>query len=308
MDLRDWCGLSDAELARKDIAFVNLCAAFGLPGMGRLDVQKYLRKLDAWAEIVQRQTDAHLRKRNRFDADLSGNQFKILSMITTLQRELGVRYNREFSEGEFDARHARNVFVHGLLDGPYATCSNAPVLYAAIGRRLGYPIKLVQTGQHMFCRWDDEQERFNIEAACVGYKSEPDDYYFRFPFPVRQRHVERFQLLKSLSAREELASFIVKRGHCFMDNLLSVRAIECYAYAYTQAPENEAYGSCWACSVLMHRLMEDLRGQAEAGCRMAKLRLPTAGKAWEKRYAEDAMNSVIRILMNRGVMPLVGIG
>ena len=46
---------------------------------------------------------------------------------------------------------ARDVFLHGLT-GPErrGTCSSLPVLHVAVGRRLGYPLKLVTTKGHQF--------------------------------------------------------------------------------------------------------------------------------------------------------------
>jgi hypothetical protein len=42
------------------------------------------------------------------------------------------------------------------------------VLYVAIGRRLGYPLKLVECKGHLFVRWEDAKERFNIEGTSRG--------------------------------------------------------------------------------------------------------------------------------------------
>ncbi len=90
-------------------------------------------------------------------------------MVTVLQRDLGLRYNLAFMEGEDDASDSHNLFIHGPLTGRGFTCVTAPVIYAAIGRRLGYPIKLVHAKQHTFCRWDERDgERFNIEATSPG--------------------------------------------------------------------------------------------------------------------------------------------
>lgn len=42
------------------------------------------------------------------------------------------------------------------------------MLYVAIGRRLGYPLKLVECKGHLFVRWEDAKERFNIEGTSRG--------------------------------------------------------------------------------------------------------------------------------------------
>ncbi len=43
-----------------------------------------------------------------------------------------------------------------------------PVLYVAIGRRLGYPLELVTTKGHVFACWEDSNDRFNIEGTNEG--------------------------------------------------------------------------------------------------------------------------------------------
>src|SRR2546421_580520 len=48
------------ELAKMDIAFVNLRCAQSLPGADNLDVEKCLNTLDAWAKRVKAETDRHL--------------------------------------------------------------------------------------------------------------------------------------------------------------------------------------------------------------------------------------------------------
>ncbi|MBL8797887.1 MAG: hypothetical protein JNM56_28575, partial [Planctomycetia bacterium] len=58
LDWRSLISLSDAELARLDIAAVNLACAQGLPGAERIDVNRCLATLDYWTDIVKRWTDA----------------------------------------------------------------------------------------------------------------------------------------------------------------------------------------------------------------------------------------------------------
>ena len=49
-----------------------------------------------------------------------------------------------------------------------------PILYIAIGRRLGYPLKLVHAHGHDFVRWDEPGgERFNIDATSPGFHLRP---------------------------------------------------------------------------------------------------------------------------------------
>ena len=77
------------------------------------------------------------------------------------------------------AADSRDLFLHGLLrpalnpqpstlNLPRGTCSSMPVLYIAIGRRLGYPLKIVTTKAHLFIRWESAAERFDLEGTGRG--------------------------------------------------------------------------------------------------------------------------------------------
>ena len=43
-------------------------------------------------------------------------------------------------------------FLQGIFLSEGGTCGSMPVLYAAIGRRLGYPIMLTATNSHLLAR------------------------------------------------------------------------------------------------------------------------------------------------------------
>jgi hypothetical protein len=312
MHCESWCSLSDEELGQRDIAEVNLAAAFGLPYADSLDISALRYKLDGWTDIVRRVTDRALLRRTRELClqKYSEAQLRILAMVTVLQRDLGIRYNLAFMEGEYDASDSHNLFIHGPLTGRGFTCVTAPVIYAAIGRRLGYPIKLVHAKEHTFCRWDEQDgERFNIEATSPGLTMPPDEVYCKWPKPITPEEVKRDRYLCSLSPREELAFFISQRGCCCMDNLETFHAMEAFYYAHKLIPDLPVYGKYWAVSTIMHRLAHgtNLPVGTQAHVSQEKptpsLRiLPLPGKKWEKPFlplALEHLNRINRIGRNR---------
>jgi hypothetical protein len=103
-----------------------------------------------------------------------------------------------------------------------------PVLYVAIGRRLGYPLKLVNTVEHLFVRWEDSDsgERLNIEATSLGFTVRSDEHYHRWPKPAPPQHVRDGWLLQSMTPRQELATFYIARAACFLDWMYFRSAIE----------------------------------------------------------------------------------
>ena len=110
------------------------------------------------------------------------------------------------------------------------------MLQVAVGRRLGYPLKLVTTKGHLFVRWEDALERFNIEAAGRGVNRFSDDYYRHWPFEVSESEVVAEGHLKSLSPAEELAVFLSIRGMCQREVRLRKEAAESFAAAAKLAP------------------------------------------------------------------------
>jgi hypothetical protein len=147
----------------------------------------------------------------------------MLLMAVTLQEDLGMRYNPEriTPVGEFEPNEvffadSRDVFIHGLIanDRRMGTCSSMPVLYVAVGRRLGYPLKIVPTQNHLFVRWEDSRERFNVDATGRGMNMYDDDHYRQWPMAISREAAQEFGYLKSMTPTDELTAFLQLRGHC----------------------------------------------------------------------------------------------
>jgi regulator of sirC expression with transglutaminase-like and TPR domain len=137
---------------------------------------------------------------------------------------------------------SRSVFLHGLL-GPerVGTCSSLPVLYVAIGRQLGYPLKLVTTRGHLFVRWEGAGERFNIEATGHGLNRFDDEYYRHWPFEVSKAEESAEGYLKSLTPPEELGVFLSIRGMCLRDLGRQAETADAFAIASRLAPDCRSY-------------------------------------------------------------------
>ncbi len=248
-------GLDQAELGRKDVAGLNLLCAEGLPGAEQLSRSAAAGTLDAWAARVAAETDRYLYKFRQKPTDYNNSEayFRILTMVTVLQQDFHVRYNPERIAAP-DFRDSRDLFLHGLLcpslaprpsplTPPVGTCVSMPVLYVAVGRRLGYPLKLVTTKAHLFARWEsaDGTERFNIEATSQGLNCFPDEYYRTWPVPMTDDEMQRSRYLKSLTPAEELAVFLSTRGHCLEAAGRLAEAQVAHAHAHALAPSSPQY-------------------------------------------------------------------
>ncbi|MBX3378108.1 MAG: hypothetical protein KF678_14025 [Phycisphaeraceae bacterium] len=231
--LAELLALPPDQLERVDIGLMNLLCATGLPGSEGLDLAAALVKLDGWALQVKYETDRHMyRLTDPRYADYyrrSETYFRASWLLQTLQEECGVKYNHDriFTP---DFKDSRDQFIHGLMDPDQGgTCASMPVLYAAVGRRLGYPIKLVQARGHLFCRWDDGKgETLNIEGSGEGFSAYPDDFYRKWPYPLSEADLANREYLVSLTPAEELAVFMAARGHCYTDLRRFPEAVSAY--------------------------------------------------------------------------------
>ncbi|MCG8511822.1 MAG: hypothetical protein MI741_21615, partial [Rhodospirillales bacterium] len=155
--LGDLLALDPAELAEVDIARVNLLCATGLPGAEGLDeatIREYEARLDQWAEHVKFETQRHLYrltdpnyKDHAEHYQHSEARFRAEWLVRVLQEDIGVHYHAGFVPQDVAIppfTTSKETFIHGLLEHEDAkqsfggNCVSKPVIYAAVGRRLGY--------------------------------------------------------------------------------------------------------------------------------------------------------------------------
>jgi hypothetical protein len=235
------------DIARLQLGFLNLVCATGLPDTLDLDIRACLQTLEAWTQHVRAETERNLHRfcRDPGDYQHSEGYFRVLMMVTVLQQDCGVRYNPASIETPLFL-NSEEGFIHGLLTGKgMGTCANMPVLYAAVGRKLNYPIYLCLASAHVFCRWatKDGRERFNIEGSGVGLNTPEDDHYHNWPHRISDREVHLGHYLRNLDPLEELGLFMATRGHCLLDRAHILEAIVAYSHAHRLAPTNPTYFS-----------------------------------------------------------------
>jgi hypothetical protein len=253
------CESPDAFLGKLDVGTLNLMCAAGLPGAEDLDIAKQIAWLDGAADQVDLQTRHRFSEFTLAPSDYSNSPgyFCCNYLLRTLQEGLGVQYNpARVTDSDFqnpacinpDFRDARDLFIHGMMGGPGGTCASMPVMYVAIGRRLGYPLKLVEAPGHLFFRWDDPEgrrfnapERFNVEGAGRGISCFPDDFYRKWPREWKPLEKVAGCYLKSMSPAEELAGFLATRGACLEDNGRIAEAIQAFAWATKLVPDDVRY-------------------------------------------------------------------
>ena len=259
LELERCCHWSDEELTKLDIAALNLMCAGGLPGAENLD----FARLHDWLDDAARQADFQTRRHwYRFNLSLekyhtSPGFFCCSFLLQTLQEDFKVRYNpvrardhkfQDLKCPDPDFRDSRDLFIHGIIDGDGGTCASMPVLYVAVGRRLGYPLTLVESRGHLFMRWDDPAgkclgvpEVLNIEGAGEGIALYPDSHYREWPEAWTATDEAGGWFLNSLTPRQELAAFLVTRAACLEDNRRLPEAVQAYIWARDLAPHDGRY-------------------------------------------------------------------
>ncbi len=179
--------LKPESLSVVDIGVINMLCAQGLPGAEDNRIADYQATLDQWAQHVKSETDRNFHRFREAPAFYYKSEafYKMLMMAVVVYEDFGIRYNPKWIASPSETRaddhffaDVHDVFIHGMV-GPQrmGTCSSMPVFYIALGRRLGYPLKLAKTRQHFFMGWDSPTERFDMDATGKGMDRYDDDYY-----------------------------------------------------------------------------------------------------------------------------------
>ena len=143
----------------------------GFPCAEGLDESRLLGWLDQAAQRVQVETRRHWYRLMQPRAHITASLFLLLFPAASSEEDLGVRYNPGgFVDTKFqdpkcfdpDFRDSRDLLIHGMIDGPGGTCASMPVMYVAVGRRLGYPLKLVQSRGHLFANGTSRRQMFRL--------------------------------------------------------------------------------------------------------------------------------------------------
>lgn len=234
--------------ADADIALLNLMVTPGLIAEEKDEVIAYcLKTLDEWSKTVAEQTSRNLHRYRANPKEYKSEaEWRLAMMCTILGQDYKLRYDprltssviQNASNQEFFA-NPNSVFLTGCLsDSRIGTCASLPVLYVAIGRRIGYPMHLVAAKEHLFARWDDGKgTRVNLEAASAGgFVSHPDSYYRTWPKHLSPEEEKAGGYLRNLTIEESLAVFLTTRAACLQSGGAAMPAINSAAAAYRLAP------------------------------------------------------------------------
>lgn len=206
-----------------DVAVVNLLSAIGLPGAESMNVSACLAMLEQWSKAVRQYTQScmgeYQRHPERFHRHRGFAQFT--AMVTYLRHPKGLGINYQPTAiGNTVYSDSRDDLLHGVLTRRLGTCTSLPVLYLAIGRRLGYPMYLAIAKGHVFCQWvEKDGSRVNLEGSNAGGAELcPDEHYRVWPNAMTKDDLASGRFLRPLNRAEEFGLFLETRGHVLTDN------------------------------------------------------------------------------------------
>jgi len=237
-----------------DIAAVNLACARGLQNADESEFSEYLTLLDTIADAVRRETDRSWRLFKLKPAQFhhSENVFRIFTMEHVFRVRFNIRYdpivhNIVERESEWRTSDSTEIFIHGILsEKRTGTCSSLPTFAIAVGRRLGYPLKLVLVPNHTLYRWEDGDEVFNLQHTEAGGEVQSDEYFHEWPYKWREAEFRMNQLtgvwLRSMNPKQEVSKFLCNRANFLRDFGRYDEALEAIDAAERFNPMNPA---CW---------------------------------------------------------------
>jgi hypothetical protein len=242
-DYRQLLVCSDAELARVDPLVMNLLVASSIPSLADLDIARYQKQGDQWAEDVRRRLPSAERVFRQTPQDWKNdvNFFRLGVLCGYLEHEVGIAYIE-------DQRYATAVyytdpsdlFLNGVMDTRRGTCGNMAALHVVLGWRLGWPVSLACVRAHFICRYDDGQVTHNIEATQAsygGFKSDPDEYLIK-QYELPPKALSSGSDLRAVTPRELLGIFIGFRGRHMRDTGRTDEAERDYLLARHLFPSN----------------------------------------------------------------------
>jgi len=183
----------------------------------------------------------------------SENVFRVLTMEHVLRVSFGVKYDPKVSEETDNGKNfegwratdSTEVFIHGVLNEKRTgTCSSLPTFSIAVGRRLGYPLKLIRVPNHTLFRWNDGTEIFNVQHTVAGSEIMTDDYFRKWPKPwdaeMHAMNARAKVWLHSMTPKQEVSKFLCNRAIMLRDERRFEEALQALGAAERFDPVNPA--------------------------------------------------------------------
>lgn len=262
--------LPPSQRAVVDPAELSLLCIRDLPGAQDIDAARCLAALEQWTEFVRVETTRrlaslapHKRATGERLGAVSDRRRKAQALVQGLHDVLGSdRYPASLAGGTLEAAVAtgrpldsQDLFLCGVLGSarpPHRPTSvSLPWLYLAVGRRLGYPLRLAAQDGRLLLRWEGRNEQFTIDWQ-PSWTEPPvasSELRFRVEEPGRppfspasdQPPPVTSSPLRLFTADDELAVLLGARGACLESHGQNREALVAYAQAHRLSPDCDNY-------------------------------------------------------------------
>lgn len=242
-DYRQLLACSDPELSRADPLVMNLLVAKSVPSLAGLDVARYQRQADQWADCIRTRLPRaeHVFQKTPGDWKNDVRFLRLAVLCEFVDRDLGIKYREDQRDlTVVSYTDPSDLFLNGVMDTRRGTCGNMAALHVAIGWRLGWPVSLACVRSHYICRYDDGTVTYNIEATQAGYggfKSDPDAYLIEH-YDLPPKAISSGSDLRAVTPRELLGIFMGFRGRHMRDTGRAEEAEQDYLLARHLFPTN----------------------------------------------------------------------
>ncbi len=236
-----------------------------------MDAARCLATLERWTNLVRAETTrrlASLAPRDRSTAGqfatASESRRQAQALVQGLHDALGPdRRAASLENGTLEAAVAtgrpldpQDLFLCGVLGdvspAHYPTSVSLPWLYLAVGRRLGYPLRLAAQDDHLLLRWEGPDEQFTIDwqPSWADPSAVAPELRFRIEQPGRLPWTPSSDQppaatppspMHLLNADDELAALLDARGACLESHGQNREALVAYAQAHRLSPDCDNY-------------------------------------------------------------------
>ena len=234
------------DLPESEIELGLACLVLAKEVYPQIDVEKYLRMIDIMVYNI-----------SMIAKGCEDPEARIGAINTFLYKD--GRWN-DFQKFEYDlsdlpAVEKKNNFINGYLDSKTGSCITMPMLYAILGQRLNYPIYIVDTPKHFFCRYvDDNFEENNIETTVNGGFT--NDFEYIENAGINSQSIKNGVYMRTLTNKEYLSRLICINARYYFEYGKIDKAIK-YLELAIKIDETNA-GVFWNYAVVTHKKAKEL--------------------------------------------------
>ena len=161
----------------------------------------------------------------------------------------------EYDLSDLPAVETKNNFLSGYLDSKTGSCITMPMLYAILGQRLNYPIYIVDSPKHFFCRYVSENfAENNIEPTLIGGFTSDEKYIKNAG--ISKKSIENGVYMRTLTNKEFLSRLICINARYYFEYGELDKAIEYLELALKIDKTNA--GGLWNYAVVTHKKAHEL--------------------------------------------------